>query len=79
VPPRVRGPGTNNRATPDSQRRSFLNSSSASLAACASNGTHLTALRPESSSTVIRATKPPLRFHRPRIGCLRLSRTLLYL
>jgi len=35
--------------------------------------------RPASSSTVIRATKLPLRRHRPRIACLRLSRTLVYL
>src|SRR5262252_747433 len=35
--------------------------------------------RAGSSSTVRRATKFPFRFQRPRIGCLRLSRTLVYL
>jgi hypothetical protein len=48
-------------------------------AVVASSGTYLTALRPPLSSTLMQATKFPFRFQRPRIGCLRLSRTLVYL
>ena len=38
----------------------------------------LTTLRPVGSSTVIRATNFPFRRHSPRIECLRLSKTLVY-
>src|SRR5213594_1722714 len=51
----------------------------ASAAVVALSGAHFTALLPSFSSTVSRARKLPLRFHNPRTGCLRLSRTLVYL
>jgi hypothetical protein len=41
--------------------------------------THRIALRPASSSTVLWTRNCPLRRHRPRIGCLRLSSALVYL
>jgi hypothetical protein len=40
---------------------------------------HLTCLRPASSSMVIRTRNRPLRRHRPRTACLRLSSSLVYL
>ena len=45
----------------------------------ASKGIHFTTLRPASSTTVMRAKNFPFRRQSPRIGCLRLSRTLVYL
>ena len=43
------------------------------------SGIHLTRLRPPASSTERRATNLPWRRRRPRIACLRLSSTLVYL